>query len=202
LAIVIVAPLSAQADPAGSIVDDASGLAQLIAGDDVQRHESLDASLAAARAPTISIGHDDVGFRGLESTVHTATGVGGLRLAAASLVETQATHHDDLPARTTLDTGPALSAVQGTGQKVALDTRQLRALSRCYRKVPGVRPQDKDDVELTFAVDRSGKVIEPIVISDEDELIGCIGSVMTSWHFPALKKSRARIWLSVVLTAG
>jgi len=25
---------------------------------------------------------------------------------------------------------------------------------------------------------------------------------MTSWHFPALKKSRARIWLSVVLTAG
>ena len=188
--------------PTGSLVDDASGFAELLAGDGDQRRAALDASLSAAHAPTVTIGHDDVGFRGESTAVHTAAGGGGLRLASATLVETQAQHHDDLPQRTTLSTAPALSAVQGTGQKVALDGRQLRALSRCYRRVTGLQPNDKDDVELTFAVDRSGKVIEPVVISDEDQLIGCIGSVMTSWKFPALKKSRARIWLSVVLTAG
>lgn len=188
--------------PTGSLVADASGLAELLAGDDDQRRATLDASLAASRAPVITIGHDDVGFRGGDATVHAASAPGGLRLASATLVETSATHHDDLPQRTTLDPRPALSAMQGAGQKVRLDGHQLRALSRCYRKIPGVRPKDTDDVELTFAVDRAGKVIEPVVISDEDALVGCIGSIMTSWRFPALKKSRARIWLSVVLTAG
>ena len=131
----------------------------------------------------------------------SATGNGGLRLASATLVET-GVHHDEVATRTTLETGPALTAVQGNGQKVKLDGHQLRALSRCYRKVPGVRPKDTDDVELTFGVDRTGRVVDPVVISDEDALVGCIGSVMTSWKFPALKKSRARIWLSVVLSAG
>lgn len=186
----------------GSIVDDASGLAQLLAGSDSDRRAALDASLAAAHEPTVTIGHDDVGFRGEPVGVTTAAGTGGLRLASASLVETKLAHHDDVPVRTTLETGPSLAATQGTGQRVKLDGHQLRALSRCYRKVPGVRPKDTNDVELTFGVDHAGKVIEPIVISDEDELVGCIGSVMTSWKFPALKKSRARIWLSVVLTAG
>lgn len=189
--------------PTGSIVDDASGLAELLAGSDDDRRSKLDASLAAARKPTVTIGHDDVGFRGEPLGVTTATGAGGLRLASATLVVTQAAHHDDIiPTRTTLETGPSLSAIQGNGQRVKLDGHQLRAMSRCYRKVPGVRPKDSDDVELTFGVDRTGRVIEPIVISDEDALVGCIGSVMTSWKFPALKKSRARIWLSVVLSAG
>ncbi len=188
--------------PTGSLVADASGLAQLLAGDDDQRRSTLDASLAAAHAPAVTIGHDDVGFRGSEPSLHTVTAPGGLRLASATIVETTAAHHDDLPQRTTLETGPSLSAMQPTGQKVKLDGHQLRALSRCYRRIPGVRPKDTDDVELTFAVDRAGKVIEPVVISDEDALVGCIGSVMVSWKFPALKKSRSRIWLSVVLTAG
>ena len=195
----VAAPLP---KPSGSIVDDASGLAELLAGDDSQRRAALDNSLATSRAPAITIGHDDVGFRGELPAARTAAGSGGLRLATATLVGTQATHHDELPTRTTLETGPSLAAVQAPGSLVKLDGRQLRALSRCYRKVSGLQPKDKDDVELTFSVDRSGKVIEPVVISDEDELIGCIGSVMTSWHFPALKKSRSRIWLSVVLTAG
>ena len=186
----------------GSIVDDASGLAALLAGSDDDRRAKLDASLSAARKPTVTIGHDDVGFRGEPVGVATATGKGGLRLASATIIESQATHSDVVPTRTTLETGPALTAVQGDGQKVKLDGRQLRAMSRCYRKVPGVRPKDTDDVELTFGVDRTGRVIEPVVISDEDALVGCIGSVMTSWKFPALKKSRARIWLSVVLSAG
>ncbi|HSN28643.1 MAG TPA: hypothetical protein VLT45_20295 [Kofleriaceae bacterium] len=188
--------------PTGSLVADASGLAELLAGDDDQRRATLDASLATSHAPAVKIGHDDVGFRGSEPSVHTVTAPGGLRLASATIVETTGAHHDALPQRTTLETGPTLSATQPTGQKVKLDGHQLRALSRCYRRIPGVRPKDTDDVELTFAVDRSGKVIEPVVISDEDALVGCIGSVMVSWKFPALKKSRSRIWLSVVLTAG
>ena len=189
--------------PTGSIVDDASGLAELLAGSDDDRRSKLDASLATARAPTVKIGHDDVGFRGESLGLTTATGAGGLRLASATLVATQTAHRDDIvPTRTTLETGPSLSAIQADGQKVKLDGHQLRALSRCYRKVPGVRPKDTDDVELTFGVDRTGRVIEPVVISEEDALVGCIGSVMTSWKFPALKKSRARIWLSVVLSAG
>jgi hypothetical protein len=189
--------------PTGSIVDDASGLAELLAGSDEDRRSKLDESLAAAHTPALKIGHDDVGFRGEPIGVTTATGAGGLRLASATMVQTQSAHHDDIiPTRTTLETGPSLSAMQPTGQKVKLDGHQLRALSRCYRKVPGVRPKDTDDVELTFGVDRTGRVTEPVVISDEDALVGCIGSVMTSWKFPELKKSRARIWLSVVLSAG
>jgi len=187
--------------PTGSIVDDASGLAALLAGSDDDRRSQLDASLAAARKPTFTIGHDDVGFRGETFAVATTAGRGGLRLATATLVETGA-HPDEVATRTTLETGPSLSAVQGDGQKVKLDGHQLRALSRCYRKVPGVRPKDSEDVELTFGVDRAGRVVDPVVISDEDALVGCVGSVMTSWKFPMLKRSRARIWLSVVLNAG
>ena len=142
-----------------------------------------------------------VGFRG-DYTVHADTAGGGLRLASATLVESAPVAHEESVARTTLSTGPALGAIQPSGQPVKLDGRQLRALSRCYRKVPGLQPGDKGDVELTFVVDKVGRVKEPVVISDEDELIPCIGNVMKTWDFPALKKKRSRIWVSVVLTAG
>jgi hypothetical protein len=191
-----------------SIVDDASELANLLAGDKpaparaegVGRDE-IKRPLTATRAPVLTIGNDSVGFRG-DVAIHADTAIGGLRLASARLVESAPPVHEESVARTTLSTGPMLGAIQPAGQPVKLDGRQLRALSRCYRKVPGLQPGDHGDVELTFIVDRAGRVKQPIVVSDEDELIGCIGNVMKTWEFPALKKKKDRIWVSVVLTAG
>jgi len=185
-----------------SIVDDASDLANLLAGDSpAPARAGIERPITASRAPALTIGNDSVGFRG-DSTVHANTAIGGLRLASATLVQSAPPVHEESVVRTTLSTGPTLGAIQPEGQPVKLDGRQLRALSRCYRKVPGLEPGDRGNVELTFTVDRAGRVKDPIVISDEDELIGCIGNVMKTWDFPALKKKKDRIWMSVVLTAG
>jgi hypothetical protein len=213
IAAVIAAPLLAFGDPApqaragtapsSSIVDDASGLAQLLAGDSDDRHARLDQALATTHVPVVTIGNDSVGFRGEDRSLGMYGAGVGLQLASATLVENGSAHREESTSRTYLSSGVyAGTAVQGTGQKVKLDGRQLRALSRCYRKVSGLQPDDKDDVELTFSVDRAGHVVEPVVISDEDDLIGCVNTLMTTWRFPALKRTKARIWLSVTLTAG
>ena len=197
----LAAPLSASADP--SIVDDASDLANLLAGDT----STAPAIAPVARGPVITvrpavvtIGNDSVGFRGDASFQANMADI-GLPLALQRL-QTTTLQHQETVTRTTLETGPKLGALQPAGQPVKLDGRQLRAMSRCYRKVPGLEPGDRGDVELTFEVDRKGRVKAPVVMADEDELIGCIGNVMKSWEFPSLKKRKDRIWVSVVLTAG
>jgi hypothetical protein len=201
IAAVIAAPIVAHAEPPS--VDDASGFAQLLAGDNGERHARLDQSLATTHAPAVTIGHDSVGFRGEDRTLGVNLADVGLRLASATLVQNGSAHREESTTRTYMTSDVFTGrAVQGAGQAVKLDGRQLRALSRCYRKISGLQPDDKDNVELTFGVDRTGRVIEPVIISDEDDLIGCVNTVMTSWRFPALKKTKSRIWLSVTLTAG
>lgn len=198
-------PAAGTPRPGESIVDDASDLANLLARDAPARPRSgraaIDRPLATSRGPVVTIGNDSVGFRG-DDAVHANTAGRGLRLATATLVESAPPRHEESVARTSLATGPAFGASQPKGQPVKLDGRKLRALSRCYRKVPGLEPGDRGDVELTFMVDKRGRVRAPVVIADQDELIGCVDSVMRTWEFPALEKSRSRIWLSVVLTAG
>jgi hypothetical protein len=196
-------PATAEPPPhSDSIVGDASDLANLLAGSDATpARTGIERPLTTPRGPALTIGNDSVGFRG-DEPVHANTAAGGLRLASATLIQSASPRHEESVARTTLSTGPALGAIQPEGQPVKLDGRQLRALSRCYRKVPGLEPGDRGDVELTFVVDKRGRVKEPVVIADEDELIGCVDNVMRTWEFPALKKSKSRIWLSVVLTAG
>src|SRR6185312_5731127 len=96
------------------------------------------------RPAVVTIGNDSVGFRG-DETFHANTADVGLPLALQRL-QTTTLQHQETITRTTLETGPKLGAEQPAGQPVKLDGRQLRAMSRCYRKVPGLEPGDRGDV--------------------------------------------------------
>ena len=178
-----------------SIVDDASGLASLLAGGDPDPpRKELDHTLPAA-APAVHVGNDEVGFRG-DASLHAHATSLGLPLALAALHGTIAQHHDDEVAREAAATQPQQPAQKG---KFHLDTREMRELSRCYRKALAFDPATSNEVDLSFGIDRKGRVVQPMAVSDNGELDACLNTAMARWKFPGKASGKNRIWLSVVL---
>ena len=196
IAIVIASTANAEPSKATqeSIVDDASGLASLLAGGEPDPpRKQLDHALPAAAPAGIHVGHDDVGFRG-DVSMHAST-YEGLPLALAAIRATNAQHHEDDLGRTQLE--PTKQSQPG---KLKLDSREMRELSRCYRKALAFDPGTSNEVDLSFAIDRKGKVVAPMAVSDNGELDSCLNGVMARWKFPGKASGKNRIWLSVVLT--
>ncbi len=195
--IAIVLASSASADPVkakDSIVTDASGLANLLAGGDAEPpRKTLDHALPPSPSP-VHVGHDDVGFRG-DPALH-AQAYAGLPLALAALRATNAQHHEDDIAREAL----ATQQHQQESGKLKLDPREMRELSRCYRKALAFDPSTSNAVDLSFAIDKKGKVVAPMAVSESGELDACLNAAMARWKFPGKAHTGDRIWLSVVLT--
>jgi len=188
---VVGAPCAAPAPSKGGIVADASELANLLAGGEPESSpKSLARPLPAA--PTVHVGNDDVGFRG-DASLH-ATVSAGLPLALAALRGTYAEHHEDDLAREALATQPQ----HDKSGKLKLDSREMRELSRCYRKALAFDPDTSNQVDLSFSIDRKGRVVSPMAVSDSGELDACLNAAMSRWRFPG-RGGKGRIWLSVVL---
>lgn len=194
---IVLASSSARAEPdkaKDSIVSDASGLANLLAGGEPEPRKALDHALPSSSTATVHVGHDDVGFRG-DTSLHAQV-YAGLPLALAALRGTNAQHHEDDIGRAALATRPQ----QPQPGKLALDSREMRELSRCYRKALAFDPSTSNEVDLSFTIDKKGKVVAPMAVSDNGELDACLNAVMARWRFPAKTGRKDRIWLSVVLT--
>ncbi len=184
-----------------SMVSDASDLANLLAGGEPTPSPRPVAAPTPAPHPVqppaattgIHIGNDDVGFRG-DSPLHAQAVYSGLPLALAALRGTTAQHHEDDLAREALATQPEPTQ---KGQ-FRLDPREMRELSRCYRKALALDPSTSNQVDLSFAIDKKGRVVQPVAVSDSGELDACLNAAMARWKFPG-KSRKDRIWLSVVL---
>ena len=118
----------------------------------------------------------------------------GLPLALAALRGTNAQHHEDDLAREALATQPQ----HDKSGKLKLDSREMRELSRCYRKALAFDPATSNQVDLSFSIDRKGRVVSPMAVSDSGELDACLNAAMSKWRFPG-RGGKDRIWLSVVL---
>jgi hypothetical protein len=191
---------SCQASPAkDSIVSDASDLGSLLAGSDASPQpppvKAPASQLPPATTKGLHIGNDDVGFRG-QTSFHLQATFEGLPLALAALHATTAQHHDDEVAREALATLPQQPQQKG---KFRLDSREMRELSRCYRKALAFDPATSNEVDLSFAIDRKGRVVSPMAVSDTGELDACLDGVMKKWRFPGKSSGKNRIWLTVVL---
>jgi len=193
VALLLASSASAEPDKAkpSSIVDDASGLANLLAGGEPATPRALDRTLPAPSNVGVHVGHDDVGFRG-DVALH-ATVYAGLPLALAALRGTSVQHHDDDLPHPMLGPQP-----QAPGGKLKLDRREMRELSRCYRKALAFDPATSAHVDLSFSIDKKGRVLAPMAVSDSSELDACLDGVMARWKFPG-KGGKDRIWLGVVL---
>jgi hypothetical protein len=182
-----------------SIVSDASDLANLLAGSDSPPQpppvKAPGSRLPPATTVGLHVGNDDVGFRG-ETSFHLQATFEGLPLALAALHGTTAQHHEDEVAREALATLPQQPQQKG---KFRLDAREMRELSRCYRKALAFAPSTSNEVDLSFAIDRKGKVVSPMAVSDSGELDTCLDGVMAKWKFPGKSSGKNRIWLTVVL---
>jgi hypothetical protein len=183
-----------------SMVDDASDLANLLAGGDSTPPPAVPPVTAPAKAlppPTtvgLHVGNDDVGFRG-DFGLHAQATFAMLPLALAALHGTTAQHHDDEVAKEAAATLPQQQPQKGAFR---LDSREMRELSRCYRKALAYDPSTSNQVDLSFAIDRKGRVVSPMAVSESGELDACLNAAMAKWKFPG-KGGKNRIWLSVVL---
>jgi hypothetical protein len=186
-----------------SMVDDASQLASLLAGDEPAKPIAVPRATPPAERlpgpPAVHIGNDDVGFRGSDVTVHVSTAAGGLRLASATLATSA--HHEETSVERTSLTDSSDSGEIVDGAPVRLEPKQLRPLARCYRRALGMDPSISNRVNLSFGIDKKGRVLSPVAISDTDELDTCLHAAMKKWQFPA-GKPMPQIWLTVALHAG
>jgi hypothetical protein len=185
--------------PDTSMVSDASDLGSLLGGSDPTppppHVKAPEPALPPATTVGLHVGNDDVGFRG-DVSLHAQLPFAGLPLALAALHGTAAQHHDDEVAQKALDTQQPKQPPQ-TG--FHLDSREMRELSRCYRKALAFDPSTSSEVELSFAIDRKGKVVQPMAVSETGELDACLNGVMAKWTFPGKATGKNRIWLSLVL---
>jgi outer membrane biosynthesis protein TonB len=191
------------------MVDDASQLASLLAGDDPPakpievpstRPRATPTLEHAPAAPAIHIGNDDVGFRGSDISVHATAGIDGLRLASTTLATS--THREETSVERTSLTDPSESGEVVEGPNGAkLEPKQIRPLARCYRRALGMDPSISNRVNLSFGIDKKGHTVAPVAISDTDQLDTCLTAAMKKWQF-APKKPMGQIWLTVALHAG
>jgi hypothetical protein len=184
-----------------SMVADASDLANLLAGGEPTPapRPATPTPVALPKTPptSVRIGNDDVGFRDDSLVVHASSGFSGLPLALATIRAATVNHHDDELQQA------AKPAASTSAQSVALDAKQMRALSRCYRKAIAFDPSTSNRVELAFGLDPTGRVLSPVAITDTAVLDSCIAQVMARWRFPAVKlKSPSHVFLSLTLAPG
>jgi hypothetical protein len=199
--------LVATKDPSGtqSMVDDASELASLLAGDApppkpiAAPHAAASTEMSELPPPrAVHIGNDDVGFRGSEIALHVATVPVALQLASTTLA-TSAPHHEETIERASLE-DDSNDTAEVEGNEVKLEPKQLRPLARCYRRALGLDPTISNRANLSFGIDKRGHVTAPVAISDTDQLDTCLHTAMKKWQFPA-GKAMASTWMTVTLRA-
>ena len=187
-----------------SMVDDASELASLLAGDDpppkpIAVHATPRTEMSELPPPpVVHIGNDDVGFRGSEVALHVATVPVALQLASTTLA-TSAPHHEETIERASLE-DDSNDTAEVEGNQVRLDPKQLRPLARCYRRALGLDPTISNRANLSFGIDKKGHVTAPVAISDTDQLDTCLHAAMKKWQFPP-GKAMASTWMTVTLRA-
>jgi hypothetical protein len=198
--------VATKAPSAASMVDDASELASLLAGDDPppkaiavpQPKPASGPFEPLPPPPVVHIGNDDVGFRGSEIALHVTTVPYDLRLASTTIATS--THHEEASLERTSLEDPADDTAEVEGDQVKLEPKQLRPLARCYRRALGLDPTISNRANLSFGIDKKGHVTAPVAISDTDQLDTCLHAAMKKWQFPP-GKAMPSTWMTVTLRA-